>query len=124
MNVEIVRGAIDADALSLPAWEIESGTSTAAEMLAYSEIFNIQINGETVLTYGVEIERGEKTIAWITLAVGSLPGFDLTAGLLPIIEHQLAFADVIAVRSMRPGLAKKLKKQGYSTSYILTKAKQ
>lgn len=121
MNVEIVPGTIDAAALNLLAWELQHGVSSPAAMLERSQIFHVLIEGQHVLTYGVEIDQGEKTVAWVTLAVGSLPGFDLTAGILPLIEKQLAGADVIAVRTMRPGLVKKLAKQGYATSYTLTK---
>ena len=124
MNLEIIPGQLDIFALELPAWEIETGTATPSQMLAGSQLFDVLIDGEKVLTYGVEIQRLEKVIAWITIGVGRLNGVDLTAVVLPVIEHQLAEADVIAIRTMRPGLVRKLNKQGYSTSYSMTKGKQ
>lgn len=123
MTLTIVPGRLDlAELDGVPAWEVETGVADAAALLANSTFYDVLADGAKVMTYGVEVgRRGGKLVAWVTVGVGHLPGFDLTAGVMPLIEQQLAGVDVLNVRTMRPGLVKKLEKQGYATSFILTK---
>lgn len=123
MMLEIVPGRLDlADLTGVPAWEVETGVADAAALLENSTFFDVIADGKKVMTYGLETgRRGGKVVAWVTAGIGHLPGFDLTAAVMPLIEQQLVGADILNVRTMRPGLAKKLEKQGFKTSFILTK---
>lgn len=61
------------------------------------------------------------TEASIEAAQGAAPGVDLTADALPLIERALA-VDVFTIETKRPGLVRKLQRQGYSVdAYVMRK---
>jgi hypothetical protein len=54
-------------------------------------------------------------VGWVIAGAGALPGADLTADLMPAIEHQLRLSGCseIMLRTQRAGLVKKLDAAGW-----------
>lgn len=55
----------------------------------------------------------------IVAAGGHLPGFDFTVDLLPHIETLFKGVKAIRIHTARPGLAKKLARQGYDLTELV-----
>lgn len=71
--------------------------------------------------YVVTVENG---IAWINATKGAGP-VDWSALLLPVIEAQAKGCAAVGFSTMRPGLVRKAKRQGYQvTGWILKKTIQ
>ena len=97
------------------AWEIAAGLDTPASLVRDAYAFTvIDDEGNTVGAYAL---RGQQlpagVIVWLTAGQGKADDIDLTRDLLPHIERQAAAADYLAIRTLRPGLVKKLAAQGY-----------
>lgn len=73
--------------------------------------------GQVVMAYATRPDRG---VCWITAAGGDAPGVDLVRSVLPVMERQARAMDCsqIAVTTRRPGLVRKLKKNGFEQSAV------
>ncbi len=81
-----------------------------------AQLFEVVCCGVVVGRYAlrtVDHANGREMI--IVAAAGGLPGVDLVASVLPNIEQQgvSVGADRLTMRTRRPGLVRKLKKQGW-----------
>lgn len=81
-----------------------------------AQLFEVVCCGAVVARYAlrtVEHANGREIV--VVAAAGGLPGVDLVASVLPNIEQQGAGAgaDRLTMRTRRPGLVRKLKKQGW-----------
>lgn len=78
-----------------------------------AQIFAVDSDGGEVGCYAVKI-IGQT--GWLLAGAGALAGHDLTAELLPAIEHQFRLSGCvqIMIRTARPGLLKKLDGAGYA----------
>lgn len=78
-------------------------------------------DGAGQVVYVVRVENG---VAWVDFAKGHGPA-DWTAILGPVIEAQTKGVRRVAFQTMRPGLVRKAKKQGYRVcGWILAKDMQ
>lgn len=64
-----------------------------------------------------------RTVGVLVAAGGAVEGVDLTALILPKIETMFYGCDAISVHTERPGLARKLSRQGYRTAEIILEKK-
>lgn len=55
----------------------------------------------------------------IVAAAGGVPGVDLTADVLPHVERMFSGVRRIRIHTSRPGMAKKLTRQGYGAAEIV-----
>lgn len=81
-----------------------------------AQLFEVVCCGAVVARYAlrtVDYANGREIV--VVAAAGGLPGVDLVASVLPNIEQQGAGAgaDRLTMRTRRPGLVRKLKKQGW-----------
>lgn len=79
-------------------------------------LFMARMSGVAVLAYVLSIEGSEGIVQ---VAAGNLPGVDLTGLLMPEIEKKFVGCASVRIHTARPGLAKKLAKQGYSAKEIV-----
>lgn len=91
--------------------------------LSRSQLFEVKVAGQVVARYALEQVQADKGVeVWVTALAGSLPGVDLVRGLSPYIEQQCARADCLTMQTRRPGLVKKLEREGWQLSaYIMRK---
>lgn len=91
--------------------------------LRRSQLFEVKVDGQVVARYALEQVQADKGVeVWVTAMAGSLPGVDLIHGLSPYIEQQCARADCLTMQTRRPGLVKKLEREGWELSaYIMRK---
>lgn len=91
--------------------------------LRRSQLFDVKVAGQVVARYALEQVRADKGVeVWVTALAGNLPGVDLVRGLSPYIERQCAAADCLTMQTRRPGLVKKLEREGWELSaYIMRK---
>lgn len=55
----------------------------------------------------------------IVAAAGGVPGVDLTAEVLPAVERMFSGVRRIRIHTSRPGMAKKLARQGYGAAEVV-----
>lgn len=79
-------------------------------------LFVARLSGVAVLAYVLSVEGRQGVVQ---VAAGSLPGVDLTSVVLPEIEKKFIGCDSVRIHTARPGLAKKLSKQGYAAKEII-----
>jgi hypothetical protein len=90
--------------------------------LAAAKLFDVKVGGETVLRYALQqVNWPHGVEVCIVGAAGSLPGVDLVRAFLPYIENQCRTADCLTVQTQRRGVVKKLRAQGWETTYIMRK---
>jgi hypothetical protein len=90
--------------------------------LSSAQLFDVKVGGETVLRYALQQVNWPYGVeVCIVGAAGSLPGVDLVAAMLPYIENQCREADCLTVQTQRRGVVKKLRAQGWETTYIMRK---
>lgn len=113
------------DAHSLIEWAFPNLSQADAETMrgikhsvctGKSTLFIARLSGVAVLAYVLTVEGTEGVV---TVAAGNVPGVDLTAVVLPEIEKKFIGCESIRIHTARPGLAKKLAKQGYAARQII-----
>lgn len=131
-DVELRPGVLDRVALDdfaaikRPKAETTLELQALTEQLAGCQVFDVLMDGALVGRYALKVNRWAfGTEADLRAAVGRLPGVNLTATLLPIIERaQLRAAGINAVKieTRRKVLVGRLLAQGYELcSYTLRK---
>jgi len=81
-------------------------------------------DGEVVAAFVLRVDRREcRNVGVVVAAGGSLPGIDLTAAIMPHIERMFVGCEAIAVHTERPGLVRKLNRQGYRTVEVILEKK-
>lgn len=100
-----------------------AGLGDMEACLRRSQLFEVKVAGQVVARYALEQVQADKGVeVWVTAMAGSLPGVDLIRGLSPYIEQQCARADCLTMQTRRPGLVKKLEREGWELSaYIMRK---
>lgn len=84
----------------------------------------VAANGAIVAAYVLRVDRlACRTVGVVVAAGGALAGIDLTAAIMPHIEKQFFGCDAISLHTARPGLARKLARQGYRTAEIILEKK-
>lgn len=81
-----------------------------------ASLFIARLSGVAVLAYVLSVEGKEGVVL---VAAGNVPGVDLTAIVLPEIEKKFIGCESVRIHTARPGLAKKLAKQGYGAKEIV-----
>ncbi|WP_426078871.1 hypothetical protein [Janthinobacterium sp. PSPC3-1] len=97
-----------------PDRETAGGLGSMDEAMRGAQLFEVVVAGAVVVRYALRqdhYENGSEIV--IVAAAGGLPGVDLVASLVPTIERQGAIADRMTMRTRRPGLVRKMKKQGW-----------
>ena len=97
-----------------PDRETAGGLGSMDEAMRGAQLFEVVVAGVVVARYALRqdhYENGSEIV--IVAAAGGLPGVDLVASLVPTIERQGAIADRMTMRTRRPGLVRKMKKQGW-----------
>ena len=90
------------------------GLGSMDAAMCNAQLFEVVYCGAVVGRYAlrtVDHANGREIV--VVAAAGGLPGVDLVASVLPNIEKQGAGADRMTLRTRRPGLVRKLKKQGW-----------
>lgn len=76
--------------------------------------------GDCVAAFVLRVDHLEcRSVGVVVAAGGGLAGADLTATLMPHIERMFYGCDAIAIHTERPGLLRKLARQGYRTAEII-----
>lgn len=81
-----------------------------------AQLFEVVVSGAVVARYALRLDQHTNGVEMVVVAAaGGASGLDLTASIVPTIERQGqgAGADRVTLRTRRPGLVKKLKKQGW-----------
>lgn len=81
-----------------------------------AQLFEVVVSGVVVARYALRLEQHANGVELVVVAAaGGASGVDLTASILPTIEKQgrQAGAHRVTLRTRRPGLVRKLKKQGW-----------
>lgn len=126
----IVPGVLDEQARAMYARSIGSkkcdttgGLSDVDACLNGAQLFDVVVAGNVVARYALkQFDRAHGTEIFIVAAVGGMPGIDLTASVTPAIERQCATADSLTINTKRPGLVKKLLRQGWTLdAFVLRK---
>lgn len=98
------------------------GTASIGELCAGHPAFELRDSqGRAVGAYVLAIrDHAAARVAWVMAAGGAVPGVDLTGAVLPCVERQARTlgAGQVAITTRRPGLIRKLKKQGYSVTGV------
>lgn len=97
-----------------PDRETAGGLGSMDEAMRGAQLFEVVVAGVVAARYALRhdhYENGSEIV--IVAAAGGLPGVDLVASLVPTIERQGAIADRMTMRTRRPGLVRKMKKQGW-----------
>ncbi|MBY0235269.1 MAG: hypothetical protein K2W93_09825 [Burkholderiaceae bacterium] len=98
---------------------------TLAEAIQGQAVFELLAGGEVVgaFTLGVHDTASGRQIH--CGAAGGLPGFDLVGSMTRFAQHEAARigAGQLITHTRRPGLVRRLKREGYQVAgYIMTKA--
>jgi len=81
-----------------------------------AQLFEVVVSGVVVARYALRVEQHANGVELVVVAAaGGASGVDLTASILPTIEKQghQAGAHRVTLRTRRPGLVRKLRKQGW-----------
>lgn len=115
------EGALDdaaraAYAAYRPDRQTGGGLGSMDAAMRGAQLFEVVCCGTVVARYAlrtVDHANGREIV--VVAAAGGLPGVDLVASVSPNIERQgaIAGADRLTMRTRRPGLVRKLKKQGW-----------
>ena len=91
--------------------------------LSTARLFDVKVGGQVVARYALEqVQRDKGVEVFVVALAGSLPGVDLIAALDPYITDQCGAADCLTINTRRPGLVKKLRRQGWElSSYVMRK---
>lgn len=85
-----------------------------------AQLFEVMHDGAVVAAFVLRVDRlACRTVGVVVAAGGGLAGVDLTALIMPYIERMFYGCDAIAVHTERPGLARKLSRQGFRTAEII-----
>jgi hypothetical protein len=85
-----------------------------------AQLFEVIAEGGRVGFYLLRIDRSAVGCEGVLVAgAGALQGVDLIATLIPIIEKQFRGCAAMRVHTARPGLARKLARQGYGAGEIV-----
>jgi hypothetical protein len=98
-----------------PAWAGSTEHIRAQVECGAAELLVFRLQGHPVLV--VAIKRDADTV-FVLAAAGRLPGVDLTAQIMPVIER-LPGADVVRLQTARPGLVRKLERQGFRSTVVI-----
>lgn len=129
LTLSPVSADVVADQLSVvlnPGLDTSGGLVSLSEMLDGVTCFEVtDENGERIGSYAVQVVPHEfGAEAFVVAAVGSMPGADLVASVMPGIEGQARGAGCksVAIVTRRRGLLAKARAQGYEfAGYILRK---
>lgn len=104
-------------------FDTSGGLCSLDEHLQRAQFFEVLHAGAVVARYALAIDGHAHGVeAVIVGAVGGLPGFDLTASVLPHIEAQVKGVRAVKVETRRRALVKKLMQRGYVIdAYVLRK---
>lgn len=95
--------------------DTSGGLQSVADMLRGAAFFEVASPAALVGRYALRIERWEHGREGVIVgAVGQLPGADLTATFIPVIQQQLGGCDAVTVLTKRKALANKLLQLGFS----------
>ena len=84
--------------------------------MAGAQLFEVVVGGAVVARYALRLDQHANGVELVVVAAaGGASGVDLTASIVPTIETQgrQAGAHRVTLRTRRPGLVRKLKKQGW-----------
>lgn len=98
-----------------------AGAASLDEMCSGGQVFMVRDSGAPVLAYVLAMrDHAAARVCWVQAAGGGVKGVDLTGAVLPCIERQARThgAGQVAITTRRPGLIRKLKKQGYSVTGV------
>lgn len=89
-----------------------------------AELWHAKHKGQVIAAYVLRVDSTpEGNEGVIVAAGGALAGFDLTANLLPHVERMFKGCGSVRIHTARPGMAKKLARQGYALrELVFTKA--
>lgn len=129
LTAAVVPGVLDDAARAAYAKAFDARRDTTGGLgdmeacLRRSQLFDVVLGGQVVARYALEQVQADKGVeVWVTALAGHLPGVDLVRGLSPYIERQCAQADCLTMQTRRPGLVKKLEREGWELSaYIMRK---
>lgn len=102
------------------------GTVTAAEICRAGTTFKVQAEGKTIAAYNLQMAWHDNArVAWVMAAGGHNPRIDITATVTPAIEAQARAwgATEVALNTRRPGLIRKMKKQGFVVTSVTMRKK-
>lgn len=89
---------------------------------AGAALFQVTAKGAVVGYYVLRVDKLSAGCEGVLVAAaGRIPGVDLTAALVPVIERQFIGCVSMRVHTNRPGLVKKLAAQGYGGAEIVVR---
>lgn len=99
------------------------GLSSMEAALTGAQLFDVVVMGVTVARYALkQYHRAHGVEAYVVAAAGSLPGVDLIQTIEPEIVQRCQGADRLKLSTRRPGMVKKMMRQGWVIdSYVLGK---
>jgi len=86
-----------------------------------AQLFEVVDAGEAVAAaFVLRVDRlACRNVGVVVAAGGALAGVDLTAEIMPYIERMFYGVDAVSIHTRRPGLLRKLSRQGYATAEII-----
>lgn len=79
-----------------------------------AELWHVEHESEVIAAYVLRVDVGPEGAEGVIVAAGgALAGIDLTAQVLPVIEGMFQGCRAVRIHTARPGMAKKLARQGY-----------
>lgn len=101
-------------------WTCAANLQTMQTLLAGSYAFTVADDCEPIGAYALKAQSLDNgVVAWLIAGQGRAAQIDLTAGLLPEIENQCDGANFLAIQTIRPGLIRKLCRQGYTMAGVI-----
>lgn len=83
-------------------------------------LYAVEHAGAAVAWYVLRVELGpDSDEGVIVAAAGDLPGVDLTAAVVPVIEKQFIGCKTLRFHTARPGMARKMARLGYAAGEIV-----
>lgn len=85
-----------------------------------AQLFTLHSAGDMVAAFVLRIDRiGGRNEGVVVAAAGRVPGVDLTALMMPVIEKMFEGCQSVRVHTARPGLGRKLVGMGYRVAELV-----
>jgi len=89
-----------------------------------ARLFEVIAEGQRVAFYMLRVDRDSRgNVGVIVAGAGSMAGFDLVVNIVPQIERQFINCHSVQFHTARPGLVKKMTRQGYGAVEMVLRKK-
>lgn len=96
-----------------------SVSELAAQVAAGAVLFRVSDDVGLIGFYVLRVDHTADGAEGVLVAASGRAGFDITATLVPHVERQFIGCKTMRVHTSRPGMARKLARQGYAGAEII-----